>query len=107
MRSKWKQKCGCAKETISFIEEKMPDYVSPEMWPPNSPDLNPVDYGIWESLSQKVYRNPITDIESLKKALKKAWKEFPQCEIDFLYCIQVTHIVACIPPKEERRKTSF
>ena len=71
-----------AKETISFIEEKMPDYVPPEMWPPNSPDLNPVDYGIWESLSQKVYRNQITDIESLKKALKKAWKEFPQCEID-------------------------
>ena len=30
-----------AKSTISYIQNKMPDYVSPEMWPPNSPDLNP------------------------------------------------------------------
>ena len=43
-----------AKSTISYIQNKMPDYVSPEMWPPNSPDLNPVDYGIWESLSRRV-----------------------------------------------------
>jgi len=24
---------------VSFIE--------PQMWPPNSPDLNPVDYAVW------------------------------------------------------------
>src|SRR6218665_362165 len=27
------------RENISFIE--------PDMWPPNSPDLNPVDYAVW------------------------------------------------------------
>ena len=35
-----------AKDTIKYIKDNMPDYIPPEMWPPNSPDLNPVDYGI-------------------------------------------------------------
>lgn len=62
----------------------MPDYIPPKMWPPNSPDLNyPVGYGIWESLTQKVYKNKIKGINSLKKALWKAWKEFPQSEIKY------------------------
>jgi len=25
------------------------------MWPPNSPDINPVDYAIWGALQQRVY----------------------------------------------------
>ena len=25
------------------------------MWPPNSPDINPVDYSIWGALQQRVY----------------------------------------------------
>ena len=29
------------KEHINFIE--------PHMWPPNSPDINPVDYAIWDA----------------------------------------------------------
>ena len=28
----------CCRET--------PEFIPPEMWPPNSPDLNPVDYSI-------------------------------------------------------------
>jgi len=24
-----------------------PAFLSPDLWPPNSPDLNPVDYKIW------------------------------------------------------------
>jgi len=29
--------------------------ISPEQWPPNSPDLNPVDYKIWGVIQQHVY----------------------------------------------------
>ena len=25
----------------------MPDLIPPLLWPPNSPDLNPVDYTVW------------------------------------------------------------
>ena len=52
------------------------------MWPPNSPDLNPVDYGIWEGLSGKVYRQKIRDINNLRDVLGQAWHDFPQNDIN-------------------------
>jgi len=39
------------------------------MWPPNSPDLNPVDYAVWGALQQMVYRRRrFTSIEQLRRA---------------------------------------
>ena len=35
--------------------EKKLQLLEPEKWPANSPDLNPVDYGIWGILEQNVY----------------------------------------------------
>jgi len=34
-------------DTVKLLERETPAFISPEMWPPNSPDLNPVDYRIW------------------------------------------------------------
>jgi len=34
------------KGNVSFIE--------PHVWPPNRPDLNPVDYAVWGALQQQV-----------------------------------------------------
>jgi len=33
-----------AKDTIKLVQQEMPDFTGPDLWPPNSPDLNPVDY---------------------------------------------------------------
>jgi len=33
--------------TVSLLERKTPTFISPDLRPPNSPDLNPVDYEIW------------------------------------------------------------
>jgi len=39
--------------------------------PPNSPDLNPVDYSIWRAQQQLVYRRRcIRDVEHLKEVLQ-------------------------------------
>jgi len=45
------------------------------MWPPNSPDLNPVDqYAIWGILQKRVYRSQIYDVKELKERLLSEWK---------------------------------
>jgi len=31
-----------ARETLSLLEQETPAFISPHLWPPNSPDLNPV-----------------------------------------------------------------
>jgi len=42
-----------------------PDFIAPDMWPPNSPDLNAVDYAIWSVIQQRVYETGVHDIYEL------------------------------------------
>ena len=35
-----------AHETIKLLQWETPAFISPDLWLPNSPDLNPVDYEI-------------------------------------------------------------
>uniref|UniRef100_A0A915ECL3 KAP NTPase domain-containing protein n=1 Tax=Ditylenchus dipsaci TaxID=166011 RepID=A0A915ECL3_9BILA len=72
-----------AYETQDWLREKCPDVITVDPhwrvptgeWPPNSPDLNPMDYSVWSILKEKACKKPHPNVESLKKALKKAWKE--------------------------------
>ena len=36
-----------ARTTVEYLRLATPEFISPDLWPPNSPDLNPVDYKIW------------------------------------------------------------
>uniref|UniRef100_A0A914DHK1 Uncharacterized protein n=1 Tax=Acrobeloides nanus TaxID=290746 RepID=A0A914DHK1_9BILA len=71
-----------AYETQNFLRDKCPDVISVDPhwrnpigeWPPNSPDLNPLDYAVWSILEQKACAKPHSNVESLKRALK-AWNE--------------------------------
>src|SRR6218665_2057712 len=63
------------REKISFIE--------PDMWPPNSPDLNPVDYAVWGALQQMVYRRrSFTTVDQLKETIVTEWTKLSQRFID-------------------------
>jgi len=42
-----------ARETIKLLQWEIPAFISPDLWPPNSPDLNPVDYKIWGVMQEK------------------------------------------------------
>ena len=55
--------------------ERRQEFIPPEMWPPNSPDLNPVDEcAIWGILQKRVYRSQIYDVKELKERLLSEWK---------------------------------
>jgi len=51
---------------VEFLEKDTPEFISPLLWPRNSPDLNPVDYSVWSVLQEKVYNTCITDLDDLK-----------------------------------------
>jgi len=44
-----------ARDTIALLPRETQDFISPDQWPPNSPDMNPVDYKIWAVMQQRVY----------------------------------------------------
>jgi len=56
----------------------MPDFTSPTLWPPNSQDLNPVDYSIWSEPQDKVYRSRIANVIELETRLIDEWGCFDQ-----------------------------
>jgi len=31
------------RDTVAFLERKVPDFIPPTLWPPNLPDMNPID----------------------------------------------------------------
>jgi len=41
--------------------------------PPNSPDLNVVDYKIWGVVQQRVYERQIHNVDELKQRLVDIW----------------------------------
>ena len=71
-----------ARDTVSFLERETPNFIPPTLWPPNSPDLNPVDYSIWSVLQEKVYRSRIANVDEFKTRLIDEWARFDQSIVD-------------------------
>jgi len=71
-----------ARETVELLSRETPDFITPLLWPPNSPDLNPVDYKVWSVLQERVYRGRIRDVEHLKVRLVEEWSLFSQNIVD-------------------------
>ena len=66
------------------------------LWPPNSPDLNPVDYKIWGLLQNRVYQTRINDVEHLKQRLKEEWSRFDLSVIDHAISEWRSRLRACV-----------
>ena len=64
-----------ARDTVAFLERETPHFIPPTLWPPNSPDLNPVDYSIWSMLQE-------TDLEELKTRLIDVCVQLGQSIVD-------------------------
>ena len=67
-----------------LIAKNAPSLVSqahrpPGLWPPNSLDLNPVDYRIWGLMQQRLYKTAVCDTIDLKKRLVDTWASILQC----------------------------
>jgi hypothetical protein len=65
-----------ADDTLAFYET--PDFIAPDLWPPNSPDLNPVDHKIRGIMQEHVYQMPIRDISEPRQRLIDTWSGIQQ-----------------------------
>jgi inhibitor of nuclear factor kappa-B kinase subunit alpha len=66
-----KHKTGC--------QQHCPDFIGKGSWPPNFPDLNPLDFFVWGAMLQKYEKctpKP-TNVTELTALLQKIWDELP------------------------------
>ena len=72
-----------ARSTVQYLQRENINFIEPNRWPPNSPDLNPVDYAVWGALQEMVYhRKTFTSVPELKRAIVTAWQQLSQAFLD-------------------------
>ena len=60
-----------------------PDFIAKDQWPPNSPDLNPLDYHVWGNVGGLPQAPPKPKtIAELKEVLQVIRDSLPQGPID-------------------------
>ena len=57
---------------MKFLRERTLVLMHP--WPPNSPDLNPIE-NLWSIITAQVYEVEIKNIISLKRRVMKLWRD--------------------------------
>jgi len=71
-----------AKVTVVLLDQETPDFIPSAGWPPNSLDLNPVDYTVWSVLQERVYRTKILDVDELKRRINSEWAALSDAVIE-------------------------
>jgi len=65
-----------------FYAERRQALFLPTSGPPNSPDMNPVDYKIWAVMQERVYKKRVNDVDELCQRLLSVWHSIGQNVID-------------------------
>lgn len=76
----WLQNDGCPAHYAVRVREHLnttyPDRwigrLGPILWPPRSPDLNPLDFFYWGCIKEKVYSEAISSVEELRARIQVA-----------------------------------
>lgn len=79
----WLQNDGCPAHYARAVREHLDiaypnrwiGRLGPILWPPRSPDLNPLDFFYWGCLKDKVYAKPITSEAELRQRVFEAARE--------------------------------
>jgi len=69
---------GCCTDhnTTDYLKKEKIDFIEPDMWPPNSSNLNPDEYAVWGALQQRVnHGQKFKIVEELKRAITIEWKK--------------------------------
>jgi len=84
-------------------ERETPDFIGPDLWLPDSPDLNPIDYKIWGVMQQRVYESRVNNVDELKQRLHDVWHGVQQ---DIIY-LAVSRVETATESVRARTRETF
>lgn len=80
LQNMWYQNDGCpahyARPVREYLNQEYPGRwigrLGPILWPPRSPDLNPLDFFYWGCIKDRIYSKPITTLGDLRQKIDEA-----------------------------------
>ena len=85
--------------TQTWLDSNLPDFWGKEVWPPSSPDCNPLDYYVWSACKRTINRSPHNTVESLKTAIGNRFAALTRTEITRACSFFRKRIESVIEPK--------
>jgi len=87
-----------AKLAQDWIATNCNELIGKDAWPPNSPDLNSLDYHVWEAMLEryKSFQPKPENIDELKKVLQLTWDQLPQDSINKAILSFPKRLWACV-----------
>ncbi|VDO24564.1 unnamed protein product [Heligmosomoides polygyrus] len=67
--------CAFRHFAVAVYEQFFPGFSSKDIWPSNSPDLNPVDYSVW-SIMEQISNTRYATVQQLKAALMTFGRDY-------------------------------
>ena len=58
-----------AQKNCWSVSNEMPEFIPPSLWPLKSPGLNPLDYGTWQVMQDRVHKTKIDNVDELKQRI--------------------------------------
>lgn len=90
-----------ARRTQDILQQSCPDFIQKDDWPPNSPDLNPLDFHVWGVMLDRYQKHlpKPQNIEELKTVLQQIWESLPQEQIKKSILSVKKRLLACVRVK--------
>ena len=84
-----------------WCESNLPDFWRKEVWPGNSPDLNPIEE-LWAIVQQDLDKQkPAANLRILGAQLKRAWARISPSVLNNLICSMPNRVRTCIRVRVE------
>ena len=71
-----------ARATVELLHQETPNLLALNLWPPNSPDLSPVNYEIWAVMQHRFYHRQIHSVDELERRFIDIWCSLEQSIFD-------------------------
>jgi len=69
-----------ASETVDLLHQETSDFIPPDLWHRNIPDLNPANYKIWIIVQLRVYQTKICSMD--ERRVIDVWYGIEQSSIN-------------------------
>ena len=96
-----------ARATVEYLHQATSEFISPDLWPPNSPDLNPLNYKSRGCVQECMYQKPICDMDQQKQHLVEVWSDVQQTAVDAAIGEWRKRLRACICAKGHHLNICF